>query len=70
MSQPRSDVSRLFQHFGLDPSDYLPFASAQTEAGLSQPGGASASDLRSPRIADPAARAAHLRAKLLGADTH
>lgn len=66
MSSHRSDVSRLFQHLGIQPSDYLQFANAQAEARQpSRSGAGSARPSYPGRIADPVARAAYLRAKLL-----
>jgi len=66
MSAQRPDVSRLFQHFGLDPSDYLHFSEpAKVVTALAAsltPGG---SDSAQAREADPAVRAALLRARLL-----
>ncbi|TDU30908.1 hypothetical protein DFR24_0265 [Panacagrimonas perspica] len=66
MSAQRPDVSRLFQHFGLDPSDYLHFAEPAkvvTALAASLAPGGSADAAR--HEADPAARAAQLRARLL-----
>lgn len=66
MSSSRSDVNRLFQHFGLDPSDYLQF-SAAIAASRDPERVRPRTAARPDRIADPAARAAYLRSKLLSA---
>lgn len=66
MSSHRSDVSRLFQHLGISASDYLQFATAQAESRQPRRSGSGPARPSYPgRIADPVARAAYLRAKLL-----
>ncbi|MES2462973.1 MAG: hypothetical protein V4671_20505 [Armatimonadota bacterium] len=71
MSGQRPDVSRLFQHFGLDPSEYLHFSEqpkfATALAASVSSGGSSGSQ---SRAADPVARSAQLRARLLQGDSH
>lgn len=70
MHHHRPDVSRLYQHFGLDPSAYLQFR----DQSLVRQVGVAATAVRGARLArpwisDPALRAARLRAELLGAPT-
>lgn len=70
MSGQRPDVSRLFQHFGLDPSDYThvferPTFVTSLAASVSVVG---SSGLQS-RTVDPAVRSAQLRARLLQGDS-
>lgn len=62
MSKPRTDGSRLFQRLGLAPADYLQFAQVRSELRLGEEHRRVA---RPDRIADPAVRAAFLRAQLL-----
>jgi hypothetical protein len=65
MSSSRSDVNRLFQHFGLDPSEYLQFSAATTSRDSDRV--VPSASAPPQRIADPVARAAYLRSKLLSA---
>ena len=71
MSGQRPDVSRLFQHFGLDPSEYTHFSEQPKFAtALAASVSAGGSSTGASRLVDPAARAAQLRARLLQGDSH
>lgn len=66
MSSSRPDVSRLFQHFGLDPREYLSFNQVGPAATALAASVVSAAAQRAARrVMDPALRAAQLRARLL-----
>lgn len=66
MANPRADGSRFFQRMGLAPADYLQLASASADARHRHAfDGPREAGVRRDRIADPAVRAAFLRAQLL-----
>lgn len=71
MSGQRPDVSRLFQHFGLDPSEYTHFSEQpQFASALAASVSAGGSSAMPSRTVDPAVRSAQLRARLLQGDSH
>ncbi len=69
MSGQSPDVSRLFQHFGLDAAEYQRFSDRpQFVTALAVSVSAGASSGAQTRRIDPAARSAQLRARLLKGD--
>lgn len=66
MNDQRPDVSRLFQHFGLDPSGYLQFPNQALAGGGASPASSEhGTTCARTRISDPVLRSARLRAELL-----
>lgn len=61
----RPDVSRLFQHYGLDPQEYLSFSSEPPATALAASIRSEAAARSVSRVLDPALRSAELRARLL-----
>ncbi|MGH8516597.1 MAG: hypothetical protein ACREUE_03965 [Panacagrimonas sp.] len=73
MSGQRPDVSRLYEHCGLDPSQYLQVSDDLPRRYASElAASVAATAARNPRglIRDPALRSALLRARLLRDDSH
>lgn len=72
MSGQRPDVSRLYEHYGLDPAQYEHVSEDPPRFASELAASVAAAAARNPsgRIRDPALRSAVLRARLLRDESH